>query len=477
MSFIENFLSKLDIQEGICFSEDNEVTLFGLWKVEIDDPKYLKIHQKTSFGEWVEVEHCDCHIPLFIECGQIIFDGRHSTNFEEMLEFEHSLINWKKHFIEVVNTKLCILFDEVNQKRTHYINKKILNFIHSKMSEFNVELLSLLVEKLHNFFQNKFFSVKPLVEVYPYALENIRISTLINLSIHTEAIRLYNHFLPNHLAIAKFIHISPDLLNKIEGISYSSKMAFAKLILSHIDDRARFDNDDLSFFINCDHLTIRQFSTDRNGFIPWLKFFAKVAKNCRFTDIHLLFREFMRIGYKGCVKNRRYVEALFSFFQCKSFQNNTYDLSYAINYSLIVNSINWNCTYSGNTDNYINNLDCSIDDIRKSDVFRAFMRFDNGDTHYLKSGCTYQSAPTEYVNELLINCHILVGLDWSDTHSSDMGFVLQRVGDSYVLSGFDNQPDRSYYHTIIVGDEVDVAYSSSFEFEGYLEEVILSYAV
>lgn len=185
----------------------------------------------------------------------------------------------------------------------------------------------------------------------------------------------------------------------------------------------------------------------------------------------------MRIGYKGCVKNRRYVEALFSFFQCKSFQNNTYDLSYAINYSLIVNSINWNCTYSGNTDNYINNLDCSIDDIRKSDVFRAFMRFDNGDTHYLKSGCTYQSAPTEYVNELLINCHILVGLDWSDTHSSDMGFVLQRIGDSYVLSGFDNQPDRSYYHTIIVGDEVDVAYSSSVEFEGYLEEVILSYAV
>ena len=105
------------------------------------------------------------------------------------------------------------------------------------------------------------------------------------------------------------------------------------------------------------------------------------------------------------------------------------------------------------------------------------MRFDNGDTHYLKSGCTYQSAPTEYVNELLINCHILVGLDWSDTHSSDMGFILQRVGNSYVLSGFDNQPDRSYYHTIIVGDEVDVAYSSSVEFEGYLEEVILSYAV
>ena len=477
MSFIENFLSKLDIQEAICFSEDNEVTLFGLWKVEIDDPKCLIINEKNSFGEWVEVEHCDCHIPVFVERGQIIFDGRHSTNFEEMLEFEHSLINWKKHFIEVVNTKLCNLFDEVNQKRTHYVNKKILNFIHSKMNEINVELLSLLVEKLHIFFQTKFFSVKPLVAVYPYAPEKIRISTLINLSIHTEAIKLYNHFLPNHLAIAKFIHISPDLLNKIEGFSCSSKMAFAKLILSHIDDRARFDNDDLSFFINCDHLTIRQFSTDRNGFIPWLKFFAKVAKNCRFTDIHLLFREFMRIGYKGCVKNRRYVEALFSFFQCKSFQNNTYDLTYAINYSLIVNSINWNCTYSGNTDNYINNLDCSIDDIRKSDVFRAFMRFDKGETHYLKSGCTYQSAPTEYVNELLINCHILVGLDWSDTHSSDIGFVLQRVRDSYVLSGFDNQPERSYYHTIIVGDEVDVAYSSSVEFEGYLEEVIRSYAV
>lgn len=477
MSFIENFLNKLDIQECICFSENNEVTLFGLWKVEIYDPKYMKIHAKSSAGEWVQIQHCDCHIPVFVESGRIVFDGRHSTNFEEMLEFEHSLINWKKLFIDAVNTRLCTLFDEINQKRTHYINKKIINFIHSKLNEINLELLSLLVVKLHSFFHDKFFSNKPLVEIYPYAPEKIRISTLVNLSIHTDAIKIYNHFLPNHLAIAKFIHISPELLNKMEGISYSSKTAFAKLILSHVDDRARFDNDDLSFFLNCDHLTIRQFSYDKNGFIPWLKFFSKVSKNCRFPDIHLLFRECMRIGYKGCVKNKRYVEALFSFFQCKSFQNNTYDLSYAINYSLIVNSINWNCTYSGNTDTYINNLDCSIDDIRKSDVFRAFMRFEKSEAYYLKSGCSYRSVPNEYVNDLLVNCHILVGLDWSDTHYSDMGFVLQRVGDSYVLLGFDNQPDRSYYHTIIVGDEVDVAYSSSVEFEDYLEGVIRSYAV
>lgn len=477
MSFIENFLSKLDIQECICFSGNNEVTLFGLWKIVIDDPKHLKIQEKNSCGEWVLTEHCDCHVPVYVESGQIVFDGRHSTSFEEMLELEHNLTNWKIFFAEAVNTKLCNLFDEINQKRTHYINKKIMNFINSKMNEINIDFFTLLVERLHSFFQNKFFAIKPLVQLYPYAPEKIRISTLINLSIHTDAIKLYNHFLPNHLAIAKYIHISPKLLQKMEGLSYSSRSTFAKLILSHIDDRARFDNDDISFFINCDPQTIRQFSYNKQEFIPWLKFFSKVAKNCRFPDIHLLFREFMRIGYKACVKNKRYVEALFSFFQYKSFQNNSLDLNYAINYSLIVNSINWNCTYSGKVDAYINNFDCSIDEIRKSDVFRAFIRFENVESYYLKSGYSYDSVPTEYVNELLVNCHILVGLDWDDGDSSDMVFVLQRVGDSYVLTGFDNQPDRSFYHTIIIGDEREMSLGSSFEFEGHLEQVIRSYAI
>lgn len=477
MSFIKNFLNNMDIQECICFSGNNEVTLFGLWRVEIDDPKNLKIFKKTFCGQWVVTEHCDCHIPLYVESGQIIFDGRHSTSFDEMLDLEHNLNNWKKYFIDAIYIKLCNLFDESNYKRNHYINKYILNFIKNRLDSTNTEYLSLLVEKLHSFFQNKFFSVKPLVELYPYAPERMRISSLVNLSIHTDAIRLYNHFLPNHLHVAKFIHITPDLLRSIEGLAYSSKTNFARFILSRIDDRTRFDNDDISFFINCDHQTIKQFSHDKNTFIPWLKFFSKVAKNCRFPDIHLLFREFMRIGHKACVKNKRYVEALFSFFQYKSFQNNTYDLNYAINYSLIVNSINWNCIYSGKVDTYINNFDCSIDDIRKSDVLRAFMRFEHKESYYLKAGYCYESVPHDYINDLLVNCHILVGLDWTDTQSSDMGFVLQRVGDSYILTGFDNQPDRSFYHTIIVGDEIDMALSSSCEFEGHLEQVIRSYAI
>lgn len=477
MSFVDDFLNALDIQECISFSNENEVTIFGLWKVEILDPKCLKMYEKNSYGDWCSVQHCDCHLPVFVESGRIAFDGRHSFNFEEMLEHEHSLISFKHNLIEAVNLKLCCLFDEINVKRSHYINKRIINFIKDKLKETNIARLSLLVAKLHSFFQDKFFSLKPLVEVYPYAPEKIRISTLINLSKNTDVIKLYNHFLPNHLVIAKFLHISPEFLSKLEALSSSSRASFAKVVLSNIDYHARFDNDDISFFINCDYLSLKQFSYDKANFIPWLKFFSKVSRNCRFENIHLLFREFMRIGIKGCNKNRRYVEAIFSFFQSKSFQNNTYDLNYAINYSLIVNCINWNCTYNGNVDRYINHLDYSIDEIRKSDVFRAFKRFERNDAYYLKSGYSYGSLPTEYVNDLLVNCHILVGLEWSDMMQSDMGFVLQKVGDSYLLVGSDNQPDRSYYHTIIVGEEIDVAFNSSVDIEGYFEEVLRSYVI
>ena len=477
MSFVENFLCSLNIQECIVFPNSSEVVIFGLWKVDISEYNVLKLQVKDPSGEWYSVEHCDCHIPIFIESGRLEFDGRHSTNFEEMLEHEHSLLSFKKQLIEAVNLKICSLLDEIDVRRTHYTNKRIINFIKNKIAETNIDRLSLLVSKMHSFFQEKFFSLKPLVEVYPYAPEKIRISTLINLSKHTGVIRLYNHFLPHHLSVAKFLNITPDLLYKLEALSCSSRASFAKVILSNIDYHARFDNDDISFFINSDHLSLRQFTLDKENFIPWLKFFSKVARNCRFANIHLLFREFMRIGLKGCNKNKRYIEAIFCFFQSKSFQNNSLDLSYAINYSLIVNSINWNCTYNGNVDSYINNLDFSIDDIRKSDVFRAFKRFEKNDAFYLKAGYSYGSLPTEYLNNLLVNCHILVGLDCDETIQSDMGFVLQKVGDSYLLVGSDNQPDRSYYHTIIVGDETDAVFSSSVDIEGYFEEVLRSYVI
>lgn len=477
MSFIDNFLNTLDIQECISFTSKNEVNIFGLWKVEITDPKLLKLQAKNSYGEWCAVKHCDCDIPVFVESGRIDFDSRHSVNFEEMLEHEHSLLSFKIKLVEAVNLKICSLFDQVNIKRTHYINKRIINFINSKLENTNIERLSLLVSKLHAFFQIKFFTVKPLVEIYPYAPEKIRISTLINLSQHTNVIKLYNHFLPNHLTVAKFLHISPELLDKLEALSFSSRAAFAKLILSNIDYHARFDNDDISFFINCDYLSLRQFSLDKDNFIPWLKFFSKVSRNCRFANIHLLFREFMRIGLKGCTKNKRYIEAIFSFFQSKSFQNNSHDLNYSINYSLIVNSINWNCIYNGNVDRYVDCLDCSIDEIRKSDVFRAFKRFERTEAYYLKAGYSYGDLPSKYVNDLLVNCHILVGLECDDNMQSDVGFVLQKVGDSYLLIGSDNQPDRSYYHTIIVGDDIDMAFSSSVDIEGHFDEVLRSYVI
>lgn len=478
MSFLKEFLEQLDIQESIRFPNNNEVTLFDLWKVGIEPSNTLSIQEKNAYGVWGIVDSLDCSIPLFIETGRVIFDGRHSETFDEMLDFEHKLINWKSYFVDAINERICSLYDEVNHKRSKIVNKKILNFIHEKLNEINLEVLSVLISKVHSFFQKHFFSTKPLSEVFPFAPDKIRISTLISVSVHSESIKIYNQFLPQHLSIVKLIHVSSDLLKIIEnGKSTFSKPSFAKLILSNIDDQARFDNADLTFFINCDHLSLQQLTNEKKNFIQWLQFFSKVSRNCRFQGIHLLFREFMRIGYKGCVKNRKYVEAIFSFFQYKSFQNNTSDLNYAIGYSLIVNSMNWNCTYSSNVDRFINNLDCSIDDIRKSDVFRAFMRFERYDSYYLKSGYSYGSLSKDFINDLLVNCHILVGLDWNDSISSDMGFVLQRVGDSFVLIGSDNQPERSFYHTIIVGEDVDMMLSSSEGYERYFDNVLRAYAM
>lgn len=475
MSLLDQFLERLEIQESISFSNSNEVALFDLWKIQISENKCLTIQEKNAFGVWEEVELSNCHIPLFIESGRVVFDTRHSSNFEEMLDHEHNLLKWKTYFTEAIFKKLTTCYDYLNYRRTKITNNKILNFINNKLVSLNLEKFACLVSMLHSFFQDKLFSLKPLSEVFPYVPDKIRISTLLNLTIHSEAIKIYNKFLPNHLAMAKFIHISPELLKVIETSNFLSKSSFAKLILSNIDDQARFDNSDIAFFISCDHLTLQQLSQDKKTFIPWLQFFSKVARNCKFHDIHLLFKEFMKIGLKGCIKNRKYVEAIFSFFQSKSFQNNTSDLSYAIGYSLIFNSMNWNCSYSGNVDRYINNLDCGIDDIRKLDVFRAFMRFEN-EANYLKAGYSYGSLSKDFVKELLINCHILVGLDCNDTMFSDIGFVLQRVGDSYVLIGSDNQPDRSFYHTIIVGNEVDLSMTKCADYEGYFDEVLRSYA-
>ena len=77
----------------------------------------------------------------------------------------------------------------------------------------------------------------------------------------------------------------------------------------------------------------------------------------------------------------------------------------------------------------------------------------------------------------MVNCHILIGLDWADSISSDMGFVLQKIDESYVLIGSDNQPERSFYHTIIVGEDVDVILSSSERCERYFDQVIRTYAI
>lgn len=475
MSLLDQFLERLEIHESISFSSSNEVTLFDLWKIEILPSKCLTIQEKNAYGVWEQVDLSNCHIPLFIESSRVVFDTRHSSNFEEMLDHEHNLLKWKTYFTEAIFKKLSNSFDYLSHRRTKNTNTKILDFINTKLNELNFEKFSCLVSMLHSFFQDKLFSLKPLSEVFAYVPDKIRISTLLNLTKHSEAIKIYNKFLPNHLAMAKFIHISPELLKVIENSNFSSKSSFAKLILSNIDDQARFDNGDISFFINCDHLTLQQLSIDKKNFIPWLQFFSKVARNCKFHDIHLLYKEFMKIGFKGCIKNRKYVEAIFSFFQSKSFQNNTSDLNYAINYSLIFNSMNWNCSYSGNVDRYINNLDCGIDDIRKMDVFRAFMRFEN-EANYLKAGYSYNSLSSDFVNELLINCHILVGLDCNDTMFSDIGFVLQRVGESYVLIGSDNQPDRSFYHTIIIGNEMDLNMTQCVDHEGYFDEVLRSYA-
>jgi hypothetical protein len=474
---LNEFFKQLEIQECIHLS-NNEVILFDLWKIGFDCSNVLYINEKNAYGVWEDVDNLDCKIPLFIESGRVIFDGRHSGDFNEMDDLEHRLIKWKSYFIDAVNTRICFLYDELNNKRTQRINIKIMNYIQVKMNQINFELLSCLTSLLHSFFQKNFFSTKPLSEVFPYAPDKVSIHTLISLSAHSESIKIYNHFLPHHLAIVKFIHISPVLLKTIEnGKNTFTKTSFAKLILSNIDDQARFDNFDLTFFINCDHLTLRQLSIDKKQFIPWLQFFSKVSRNCKFENIHLLIREFMRIGHKGCLKNKKYIEAIFSFFQSKSFQNNTSDLNYAIEYSLIINCMNWNCLYTGNVDRFIKVLDCSVDEIRKSDVFRAFMRFERQNSYYLKSGYSYGSLSKQFISDLLVNCHILVGLDWSDSLSSDMGFVLQKIDDSYVLIGSDNQPDRSFYQTIIVGEDVDVILSSSDRCESYFDQVLRSYAI
>ena len=457
MTDISTFLKGLNIGQTFQFSSTNKIEIFGLWQIEILSPRQMLFHSKNAYFEWEEKDICDCYVQVSVHKGSIDINTGFAQCLNEALDHQDEIMGWLDAFQTVIFNRLCDLYDENGLSyRQESDNLEIKKFITSILRQDNFEKLSCLIRRVHDFFRCQIFGEGVFTKYFPFSPRRIRISSLVNLITHPAVISKFNQHLSNHYVIVRLIQISEDLLNKIERTNFSSNGEFARLILSNINDDARFSNNEINFFLNCGGKALEELSNSNENFIKWLKFFAEVAYDCHYEDIDLLFKKFMLIGYENSVRNKAYIKKIFTTFKERSFDDNNHDLKYALKYSLIFNSINWDEECTDSLDELMISLDSDIESIRKKNILLGFIKLKNLNTNFLRSNFSFENIPCDFVRDLIVNCNLLLGVGGSSANDSNMAFMVQKIDEHYVLVASeieaDSSNERSLYHILLSDD-------------------------
>ncbi|NNH78835.1 hypothetical protein HLH17_14515 [Acinetobacter sp. ANC 5380] len=481
MKHISTFLESLDINQAFLFPSHNKVEIFGLWKIEIISPREMIFYSKNGLGQWERKNICDCYVQLAVHKGLIEINTGFAQCLEEALDHQDEIVGWCAAFEKVIFNRICDLYDENGLSyRQESDNSEIALFISNCLKKDNFETLFCLIGKLHSFFKTHIFGCGSFDKFFSFAPNRIRISSLVNLVMYPVVVNKFNKYLSNQYVVVRLIQISEELLQEIECNGFANREDFARLILANIDDEARFSDQEINFFLNCKECALEGLSNTNEYFIRWLRFFAEVAADYHYENVDLLFKKFILIGYENCLMNKAYIKEIFHFFKERNEDGNGYDLKYALKYSLIFNSIDWNQKFTGNIDELIMNLDFDIDNVRKKSVLLGFVKLKKLNAKFIKNGFSFKELPSDFVENLIVNCNLLLGMGISSASESDLAFMVQKIDDHYVLVGSEPEisgdgEERPLYH-IVLSDDMDASLSSgaSLKMRKYFDNVMLS---
>lgn len=479
MNTVSTFLDSLDINGVIVFPNENSVEIFSLWRIEVLAPDKLMFHEKNTHGEWELTGICNCLVQLYVNQGSIEFAStKYASSFNEALDYQDDIFGWCITFEKVVFNKLCDLYDEADiAYRDNEVDECIMGFIAKNLKGYSFERFSCLIGHLHGFFKQKLFNGGSLSVCFPYEPNTIRISSLVNLTMHPKVVSIFSNYLSSHFVVVRLIQISENLIRDIENTTFEKPEQFAKLILSNIDDEARFTDAEISYFLNSDSAILEQLSTESGLFIKWLKFFAEVSTDCSYQNINLLIKKFMLIGYVDCVRNKAYIRAIFEKFKHKAKRGNNYDLEYALTYSLIFNSLDWSQKNDSSVLDLLIQLEDDIEGVRRLNVLRCFIQLKTVNTNYIKHGVNLKDLPAEYVNNLIADCNLLIGMGVKNLNECNLVFVVQEISGQYVLTGSEinngqQDSERSFYHIVLSNDEDDIGIGTSKIMRKYFDEIV-----
>lgn len=448
---IVEFLNGLNINQFISFNSNSEVVIFELWKFGKDISGNRYIFEKDIHGEWVSKSFVDCPIFMNLEHGIIQMPDMNPINLDDMISFEYKLKQWSANFRDGVIQKLKSLYSEkFNIKSTKNLDESFDYFVNQVCKSTNYETFGTNVCQLHNFFQD-IINTDVTEKILSHMGDRVFISNIINLTVHEKALLTFNEFMPKHFALMRVVN-GEDLIRRMLSTQFANQTQFASFVLKSIDDVVTYTDDDYKFLIDMNHKSLCTLLTDHDNFILWFKLFLNVSKNCCFIDMDQLYKMFMQIGLKQCLKNREYISAVFEFFQRKQFHSNTYDLKYTLDYSLIQNSLNWKIRSTKKVSNFISDLEKSILDVRRTEIVHNFLKLsDEGFYRFSLSNVICNKSQA-----LWDNCLILCGLSHTDQECRGLSFTVYKDGEHSLLLGGSLGMGKStslYMETLVGGED------------------------
>lgn len=445
-----NFINGLGVSQFLTFNSKSEVVLFDLWKFGKDKFGKGYIYEKNTLGEWEKKSFTKCEITLCLNNGVIEMPDMNPLELDDMVQFEYKLAQWTLNFRDAVNTKLKELYAEkYGVKITKSIHDSFDYFIHQVIGRTNYENYGTKVYQLHDFFQDV-FSNDMAQKILSHIGDKVYLRNVMNLSVHENAMNTFNEFMPKHFALMRVVD-GEDLIRRMVDTDFVNQMQFASFLLKSIDDVVNYSDDDYKFLIDMNHKSLCTLLTDKENFILWFKLFLDVSKKCCFVKIDELYSTFMHIGLKQCLKNKEYVTAVFDYFQRKQFHQNTYDLSYAIQYGVIGNCLNWKIKSTKKVTNFIADLENSILDIRRTEIVHNFLKL--SDQGYYRFSLA--DVICKKTQELWDNCLILCGLSHTDQECKGLSFTIYKDGEHSLLLGGSlgmGQSTSLYMETLIGGE-------------------------
>jgi uncharacterized protein YdcH (DUF465 family) len=463
---ISALLKTLNIQEFVNIDQSGRVVIFDLWKFEKDTKNNCNIFEKDADGIWQKKYFTKCDIPLVLDQGYIEMPAINSFSFDEMDELERKINQWTLSFRESVSSQIKMLCKQKIKRKDKELDHAIDEAVNSILKSMNYEDYSFKVVQLHSFFNEHFNAGNKLLENLD---DQVLVRSLVNLERHTELKELFAKQLPNHLALLRVLEC--EKLNEILPLLRSKKLTpieFIAYVLKAIDNVVNFNENDYEFVRNLSYKSLCVLSKDKKNFVLWVKMFSKISVGCcSFDRVDELYACFMRIGIRHCFKNSEYIGKIFAYFQRKQYQKNSYDLDYALGYSLIENAIQWDRVPKDTNNNLIYDFEDSIIDIRRNEIINGFLSLDqNSPIKFSVNNVT--SIETKQLWE---NCLILCGLSHTEDECKSLSFTIYKDSKySLLLGGSVGQNNLSLYMESLVGG--DSCFSLRSSCEAYFNKIM-----